>query len=247
MVKTVPENTKDGLYTCTVGYSPQLGFIRVYPMPLTNVKTWGRYQIEVERNKRDSRPESWKLSSNTRHEGFIGFEKDCIYLGDANKNQIMAKAMLSPSISRLNEERKSIGFIVSDAVNAKWYPSGRFVNGSQQSLFEDVELPEYASFTKEGSEYESRITFKDGDGLRNLQLNDWQYYEYRRKYGATKEAFRFVNNRGPMLLMLGNMHNHRNTWMVLKAIKAMPQMIAANLFDVPYPPSDIKTHQAAMP
>lgn len=222
IVRTIPENTKDGLYTCTIGYSPQLGFIRVYPMPIQKLKIWGRYSIEVERNKRDSRKESWKLSSYSRHEGFVGFEQDCIYLGDYSRDLIinLAQSMAYPSISKLNDDRKSIGFILSDKVNARWDKNERFINTSQINLFEDVELPGFAKYTKDSRHYESRITFVDGDGTHDYQLNDWQYYEYQRKHGSGSEAFRHVNNKGTMLLFVGNLHHHRSTWMCLKAVKA---------------------------
>ena len=49
IAKTIPEiSKKDGReYSCTVGYSPELGFIRVYPVPLTGFKIWHKYIIDV--------------------------------------------------------------------------------------------------------------------------------------------------------------------------------------------------------
>ena len=219
LVKTIPEVSKrdGGIYTCSIGWSDELGFIRVYPLPLTGMTRWGTYEIEVEKNKRDSRAESWKLASYTRYENFVGFEKDVVFVGMANKAEIIAKmtANIAPSISRLNDERKSIGFIHPDALNAHWEENSRFVNTRQIGLFEDVELADFCKYTKESKERESRIVFTDGDGKHDLQLNDWQYYEYQRKFGAKADAFRYVNNRKAKLLMLGNMFQYRNKWIAL--------------------------------
>ena len=219
LVKTVPELSKrdGGIYTCSIGYSDELGFIRVYPLPLNGMKRWGTYEIEVEKNKRDSRAESWKLSSYTRHDNFIGFEKDIIYLGDANKEAILQRAMFNcaPSIEELNKQRKSVGFVIAPSINAHWKENERYINTRQIGMFEDVEIADFTKYTKETKERESRIVFRDGDGLHKLQLNDWQYYEYQRKFGAKADAFRFINTPGEKLIMLGNMFQYRSKWIAL--------------------------------
>lgn len=227
IVKTVPEISKrdGGVFTCSIGYSPQLGFIRLYPLPMHGMKRWGKYELEVEKNKRDSRAESWKLASYTRYEQFVGFEKDVIYKGQDDKESIIAKmqALAAPSIGRLNEQRKSIGFVLSSAVKPYWQTNERFINTKQIGLFEDVEISDFCKYTKETKERESRITFIDGDGKHDLQLNDWQYYEYQRRFGATDEAFRFINKSEANILVLGNMYSHRNVWLALGVHKAINQ------------------------
>lgn len=227
LAKSIPEYDKrtDGVYTCSLGYSPTLRqLIRVYPLPLKGMKKWGRYIIEVERNKRDSRSESWKLSSYTRFEKFVGFEHDLIYKGQCDKLAMtnILSSLVSPSISRLNEDRKSIGVISSDQINPYWSANGRYVNTNQIGMFEDVEIADFTKFTKETKCKESRIKFIDGDGVHDLQLNEWQFYEYQRKFKADKGAFRFITQYDNSLLLLGNMLQYRNSWMVLSVFKGVP-------------------------
>lgn len=220
IVKTIPELSKNdgGVYTCTIGYSLQLGFIRVYPMPLTGMNRWGIYTIQVEKNKRDSRIESWKLSSYTRKDNFIGFENEITFKGMANKDAIikLAIAQSSNSIDELNKNRKSIGFVVSDKLNAYWQTNDRYINTNQLGMFEDVEIADFSKYMKETKQKESRISFMDGDGKHDLQLNDWQFYEYQRKFGAKPEAFRHVNGK-TNLIIIGNMFQYRTTWLCLGA------------------------------
>ena len=132
IAKTIPEVSKrDGReYSCTVGYSPQLGFIRVYPVPLNGFKRRHKYIIEVEKNNRDTRNESWKLSSMTRTDNFIFIEKDIILIGKVNKENIisMFNTIISPSISKLNENRKSIGVIRTNILKPYWDVNKNFVN-----------------------------------------------------------------------------------------------------------------------
>lgn len=229
IVKTVPELSKrDGnVYTCSVGYSPQLGFIRVYPLPLYSMKRWHRYEIEVEKNKRDSRAESWKLSSYTRFDNFIGFEKEIICKGKNDSSSIIAmmQKQITPSLSRLNEQRASIGFLMVNNVRPYWDVNDRYINTKQIGMFADVEIADFSKYMKETKERESRITFKDGDGTHDLQLNDWQYYEYQRQHGANSGAFRFIEVDKKSILVVGNMFSYRSKWICLGVYKPVNQFM----------------------
>lgn len=226
LAKSIPEYSKrDGsLYTCSIGYSSELGLIRVYPLPLTGMNKWGCYRITVERNKRDNRAESWKLSGYARHENWIGFEKETTFIGKAKHEQILPilAANVSPSISRLNQDRKSIGVIKSNAINPYWDVNKRHINTNQIGMFDDVELADFTSYTKETKSKECRLIFSDQDGNHNLQFNEWQYYEYQRRFGATNDAFRFIEPSACNLILVGNMHNYRSTWIALGVFKMQP-------------------------
>jgi hypothetical protein len=230
LAKSIPEfDKRDGkLYTCSLGYSPQLGLIRIYPLPVKGMVKWGIYEVEVEKNKRDSRRESWKLSSYARHENWVNFDKDFKFLGKANntyKTKItkLLQSIIYPSISELNKDRKSIGVLLVDKINPHWDKNDRYINTCQVGMFDDVDLADFTKYTKETKEKQARVIFRDGDGSHNLQLNEWQYTEYQRKFGATKDAFRFINTTGKNLILIGNMLQYQNSWMVLGVFKSLPQ------------------------
>lgn len=234
LCKTIPEYSKTDqtLYSCSIGFSPQLGLIRVYPLPPTGMVKWGIYKIEVEKNKRDSRAESWKLTSYTRKDNWRDIEKDCIKVGTGKPDKILPSLMeyVYPSISQLNKDRKSIGLInTDDAYTLKWESNKRFINTKQIGMFEDVEIADWASFTKETKEKESRVIFVDGDGKHNLQFNEWQVYECGRKFGYDGQAFRFLldeksKGKKGQYLLIGNMHSYRNNWIGLGFFKLPKQM-----------------------
>ena len=223
LAKSVPEYDKrDGkLYTCSIGFCPSMGLIRVYPLPIVGMKKWHTYQIQVEKNKRDSRQASWKLSSYSRHENWVGFSKDCILIGVANKNAIIKylHSQVSPSIGQLNETRQSIGVIKTNVLNPYWEVNKRFINTSQIGMFDDVEIADFTKFTKEQRQKEARVRFVDGDGNHDLQLNEWQYYEYQRRHGASSKAFRYLDHNATNLLLLGNMLRYQSSWMALGVFK----------------------------
>lgn len=237
LAKSIPEfDKRDGkLYTCSLGFSPQKGVIRLYPLPINGLSKWDIVTLYVERNKRDSRNESWKISSGSRHENFIGFENDIQYNGKANhvqRKNIIAflNQNASPSLSELNKNRKSIGIIKADSVHASWAENSRYKNENQITLFEDVESKNYYDrYTKDSKEKISRIAFKDGDGLHDLQLNEWHYFEGGRKLGFTKDIFKNLHTNTSKILLLGNMLQYQTSWMVL-SVFGSPKVINHNLF-----------------
>jgi hypothetical protein len=220
LAKSIPEYSKrDGsVYTCSLGYSTEKGLIRVYPIPLKGMYKWNIYKIPVERNKRDSRMESFKLASYSRKNDFIGLSNDVKQIGIIRNKQALIQQLsnnIYPSISRMNELRISIGLIKVNEYNVFWDNNDRFINTTQIGMFDDVEIADFTKYTKETKMKESRIKFKDADGLHNLQFNEWQYYEFQRKYGYELDAFRNINGRGEKYLLLGNMNGYRMNWIGL--------------------------------
>ncbi len=227
ITKTVPEHSKrdNTLYTCSIGISPELGLIRLYPLPPTGMHKYGIYELEVERNKRDSRQSSWKLSSYSRKEEWTNFNEDLKYIGQSNEIEIgrYLANYIYPSISKLNELRLSIGVIDVTDFLAYWDINKTFINSCQVGMFEDVELAWFTNYTKSTKEKDLRIKFKDGDGLHNIQYNEWHYYLGQDKYGASAEILNPLNNKKRNLLLIGNMLQFQNTWIGLGKFKGSVQ------------------------
>jgi hypothetical protein len=223
IAKSIPEYSKKngGLFTCTLGYCHESkSIIRVYPIPIVGMKKWHTYSIEVEKNNRDTRDESWKLSSNSQYENWSEFGKDVIYLGQVNRKigiqYLMQTKQIMPSIQLCNNMKISIAIVPMMKYNIYWDVNKRYVNTNQLGLFEDVEIADWASFTKETKESEARIEFYGNDGHHNLQFNDWGVTEWYRKFRGKhpiEDAFRNLQNKNYCLI--GNMHNYRNNWIAL--------------------------------
>jgi hypothetical protein len=223
IAKSIPEYSKrDGcLFTCTLGYCHESkSIIRVYPIPLIGMKKWETYIIDVEKNKRDTREESWKLSSYAKYDNWIGLDKDVINIGKMDRNKAIKTLLLTkqifPSISILNNQKKSIGIVPINNYNLYWDTNSRFINSLQVGMFEDVELADFTKYTKETKTVEARIMFTGNDGQHDLQFNDWSVTEWYRKFGTIhpiNDAFRFLKSKSYALL--GNMHNYRNNWITL--------------------------------
>jgi len=189
---------------------------------------WDIFEISIERNLRDSRAESWKLSSYARKEDWIGLKDDVRFIRKADKVKLLQTLLplRVNSIAELNRRKVSIGLIPIKDYRIYWNTNGRYINSSQYGMFEDVQIAGYTGYTKESKTKECRIYFRDIEGEHDIQFNEWQVYEYQRKYGAKEDAFRFYKESD--LLLVGNMHNHRNVWIGLTMFKSY----IINLFDL---------------
>jgi hypothetical protein len=235
LAKSIPEYSKrDGtLYTCSIGYSPELGLIRVYPLPVVSMNKWDLCEFEVERNKYDSRVESWKLSSYSRKENWTNLSDDVKIISKVKPEYVINQISqyIYPSVKFLNSQKKSVGLIYTKDYNIYWDSNSRYINDKQLGLFEDVEVADFTKYTKETKNKEARITFKDNEGEHDIQFNEWQVYEYQRKFNASDDAFRFMV--GKNLLLVGNMHNYRNIWIVLSVFNInTPQIF--NIIQQPF-------------
>ena len=223
--KTIPEYSKrDGtLYTCSIGISDKFGLIRVYPLPPTGMEKYGIYEIEVEKNKRDTREESWRLSTYSRYENWVGISNDVKHIGYSTEEYVgkYLNGCVSYSVSELNKNRMSIGVIKSDKSNAYWNVNDRYINKLQIGLFQDVgvDVAEWTKFTKDSKEKELRLKFQDLDGFHDLQYNEWHYYEGQRLYGAKTELLNPLNKKHRNLILLGNMLQYRKNWIGLGKFK----------------------------
>jgi hypothetical protein len=223
IAKSIPEYSKrDGcLFTCTLGYCHESkSIIRVYPIPLIGMKKWETYIIDVEKNKRDTREESWKLSSYAKYDNWIGLDKDVINIGKIDRQKaiktLLSTKQIYPSISVLNKEKKSIGIVPIINYKLYWDTNNRYINTMQVGMFEDVELADFTKYTKDTKTVEARISFMCNDGQHDLQFNDWSVTEWYRKFAGQHpitDAFRFLQNKSYALM--GNMHNYRNNWITL--------------------------------
>jgi len=228
ITKTVPEWSKrDQIpYTCSLGISPELGLIRIYPLPMSGMDKYGIYELEVEKNKWDSRNASWKLASYARKDGWIGVSKDVKFIGKSNETYVgeYLSNYIYPSISELNKQRKSIGVLDVSEFTAKWDVNSRFIDNCQIGMFEDVELADYVKYTKDSKQKDLRIIFRDGDGEHNLQMNEWHYFEGQRQFGALPKLLEPLNRKDRNLLLIGNQLQYQNNWMGLGKFKSTIQV-----------------------
>lgn len=246
--RTVPEESKKyGHRICMAGYSPENGqLLRVYPLLVPVGESAGAngfrarycYTLDLQRNPQDNRVESWRVNdpaapTPTPWDRAREMPKDDL-----------VKALCSrvvPSIAVLNACRLSLGVLIVQA--GKW--QGEMVPRDEpappedhRSLFEDLEdQAQGAESDIARVKYAPYIRFEDRDGPHRLQIREWGAYRLlvKPEYADTPDALWAASGyhrEADLMLVVGNMNNHRNNWLVIKTFElGRGRSAAPSLFD----------------
>lgn len=224
--KTVPEPTNERIqhYVCTAGIfiddtdddDWKYSLARIYPMGFNAPRDWSVSEIPVERNKKDSRKESWRPVGAAGVLGSIA-KPDRLPVVEA------CDAFVS-GIAEANERRMSLAFL--RPINPRFYIEYNDVEGepSYQLYSGNVALKARERFA-----FTPRIEFDMEDGKHyRAQYREWGTWELIRKkrdYLSSlthEERIRYVGD--PLRLsersifLIGNYAQHRTSWLVIKVL-----------------------------
>jgi HNH endonuclease len=232
---TVPEPCSDKRVTvCSAGISPQLGsLVRVYPLARRNApRRWHGYRVPLERNPKDSRPESWKVAGDRTpgaHER-INEQFAQIHgpMKPADRTALLRKYTIG-SIKQANERRLSLAVIHPDALELHFEHNPDSPDSPQMSLFD---MPGEPPSGARRFPWMPRLDFKDELGWHHLMLRDWGAFELQRKHDGDY----FRRNLAVALhldqnssLLIGNLSNRRTAWLVISVLNGVRE--APTLFD----------------
>jgi hypothetical protein len=224
--KTVPEPYVDGrIFVCSAGVSPELStLMRIYPLARRHApERWTVNRVQLERNPKDSRRESWKLAGNRQvgeHEMINMSFHRIGEVKERDRAQLLSKYVV-PSIAVANERRMSLAVIHPLAL-----PRLRFdfnpgsPNAPRLALFEDELISRERT---DRFAFSPRLEFSDTDGAHSLMLRDWGCFEFLRKHGDDRryELFDALHLTPRSSLLVGNMNHHRNAWLVISVVQGL--------------------------
>lgn len=232
--KTVPEPQSDGrIFVCSAGVSPQMKqLMRIYPLGKRGAPTrWSVNEVRLERNRTDSRPESWKRYNPSR-----GAEDD------TNEEMITTRpeyprssraSLLAPytvgSIREANARKLSLAVIHPERLELDFDHNPDSPDSPQLALF-DSGKPEPQGAKRFA--YIPRLHFRDEDRENHLMLRDWGCFEFMRKQGDRRrtelpDALRLSASSS---LLVGNFNRHRTSWLVISVLNGLREEAA--LFDL---------------
>lgn len=216
--RTVPEESKKyGRKVCSAGYSEELrSLVRVYPLPVvTGIRQRSVCTLELQRNQQDSRRESWRLNRDAANEGIS-------LVGEQRPTpQVIGwlQGHVAESIRQLNASRDSLGVIRPRSTDCYFRDrvSRKPADPGQLLLFEDLD----EQFGRDQVRLAPYLRFRDEDGTHDLQVREWGCYEWLRKRPESAsrlwENLRLDRADRDVLLVVGNMCNCRNTWLIISA------------------------------
>lgn len=232
--KTVPEPQSDGrTFVCSAGVSPQLGqMLRIYPLGRYGApKRWSVNQVRLERNPKDSRPESWKRATGDRgteadtNDDFVPVRREYPRTG----RPALLKRYTVSSIKEANARRLSLAVLHPDQLDLFFEHNPDSPNSPQLALFDDGRpSPQGAKRFA----YIPRLRFRDEDGEHGLMLRDWGCFEWMRKEGDGRrhELVTGLHLTPSSSLLVGNFNRHRTSWLVISVLNGLREEPA--LFDV---------------
>jgi hypothetical protein len=233
---TVPEPRSDGrVFVCSAGISPELGkLVRVYPLARRSVPhRWHGYRVPLERNPKDSRPESFQVAGDRSpgaHELINErFEQVHGPLAPAKRVALLRRYAVG-SIKQANEQRLSLAVIHPDAIDLDFEHNPDSPDSPQMALFDSPGDPPSGA---RRFPWMPRLRFHDELGWHSLMLRDWGTFELQRKHGGDY----FRRNLATALhldenssLLVGNLNNQRTAWLVISVLNGLRE--APTLFDL---------------
>jgi len=208
---------KHGRTVCTAAWSSMhRRFFRLYPVPFdTHLPRWSVCRAELYRNPSDTRAESWKIDSLDIHDR-----------GDGKATYRELKKFASGSIHSLNECRVSMG-VISNAVIDRVSLDVATPQETEDCLFGESHIEQITR--------RPRIKFFDSSGEHNCLLLDWGCSMLVNERGYTEshdlhKALR-LDTELDRLLLVGNLSNHRNVYVVIALLNGEKKEQVASLFD----------------
>jgi hypothetical protein len=223
--RACPEQIKDGRITvCSGGYSHKLGFVRIYPtrtkMPW---RQWDIVRVEVEKDLRDTRVESWKIAgSKSDWENLAEKVEVAGHLPQSEWMNLVTN-LADGCIQEINDKKRSLG-IIKPTVLERFFTH----NPHYGVIFQPL-LPTLSEKTavKRDFEFEPRVKYKcqmcKSKKPHNQQILEWGFYEWLRKNPEKKEQVwknaLFDSPKHEIFFFVGNQFMHRRSFIVISVLR----------------------------
>lgn len=206
-------NKLKGVFHCTIGVNLDTNeLVRMYPVEMYRMRKHGVYIIEVE-------PMTCKRENSFK-------PIDIVQVGLFTKeqtNEVLNKIKVT-TISELNECKLSMGIIDISNKIIRVETNENYINDTQCDLFDGTE------FSKENSldnkSYSNKIkkdirvkfpTNETNQGFRDLSYNEYHFFVGLERNGSLPP---YYNNHKYNRMIVGNLRNHRSTFIGLCMFKS---------------------------
>lgn len=224
----VPDEISDNRKTvCTVAYSKEHGLIRIYPVPpSSSMKRWNIISIPLERNKQDSRDESWKIQGS-KDEWDILSEKIKVKRKLERKEWVALIEELKVNygynyIEDINDKKLSLGIIVPKIIS-KRLEKRKEIDTTIQTTLENRD----PFLTINNYEVRPTITYqcptcrtKKGHHVQGVL--EWGVYEWIRINKNMEQVWDnlHIGESGyDQCFLVGNMNHHRSRFLIISIFR----------------------------
>lgn len=222
--RSSPDTMRDGRATiCVAGYSPEHGFVRLYPTRLDSpLRTWTVVSVQVERNAQDTREESWKIVGSRSEWASLSDKIQVVGHIDPKDRMKYLEPLISGCVLDINDQKGSLGVV--RPVSKKCYFGNRsdYDPTIQMTLLGNVTASDKHRYgVQPRVEYAcSRCRSAKG---HDQQILEWGVYEWFRKHPGKEdkvwENLFSKQARQEVLFVVGNLARHPNSFVVVSILR----------------------------
>lgn len=226
----VPDEISDNRITvCTVAFSKEYGLIRIYPVPPNSPmqNRWNVVSLPLERNKRDSRDESWKIQGSK-----------------AEWNTLSSKIKLKRKLSRrewvelieylkehhsysciedINDKKLSLGIIIPKIIDKKLEERKDVDTAFQTNLVHDNLFMTINNYGVRPVITYSCPKCRTKKQQHTQGVIEWGVYEALRKPQIHNEQvwhnLRIDDSGYDKTFLVGNMNLHRSKFLIISVFR----------------------------
>ena len=176
--------------------------------------------MEVEKDARDTRNESWKIVGSKRE--WLRLNEHIKAIGDLpqkDRANLIIKN-LDGCVNDINDNRRSLGIIKPSVTECYFGIREGYTPSFQYSLFKRSLLG------KKNFPLVPRIKYRCSNckvnNVHDQQVIDWGFYEWLRKYPDKKEQVwknaRIGNLESDIYFLVGNQMLHRRSFMIISVL-----------------------------
>lgn len=220
-----PEPFRDNRYAvCTVGYSREMGFVRIYPTRISSpLKTWNIVNIEVERNREDSRKESWKIAGSKKDWDYLDSKIKVIgTLGRDDRIDFLRKLPTDRTENLLSEKR-SLGLVKPEITGFGLKETG--IIPSIQTTLTGIKLKSKKDFP-----YKPYIQYRclpecSCKNPHDQQLLEWGVYMWLNEHKSKEDINKVFDNLHiaddlyEKYFLVGNLNFKRKTFAIISVMR----------------------------
>jgi hypothetical protein len=219
-----PDRLKDRRTSvCTAGWSPTLGFVRIFPVPFNaGVRRWDVISLAVERDANDTRDESWKIQDAKRHWGNI--DKIVKVVGKIKRSERLplVQKLTTDCVECINIAKDSLGIILPETIEGYLRTREDYAPTMQRDLNGKL-MPK----TKKDYPIQPRVKYRCSrcitEGSHDQQLLEWGAYEWIRKSPERAhelwENLHLYDSEWVKYLFVGNLRLYRTSFVVISILR----------------------------
>jgi hypothetical protein len=215
---------------CTAGYSHELGFVRIYPtFYYDDIHLWDIVSINVKKESRDSRSESWKKLTGSEFKK-IGSLKD----DKKGKETLLESICQNMCTHDLNEEKRSLAVIKPEIVECHFKEisdteDGELVTMSLVEFFSPpVKKKRKPLQVKSNFNVIPYVRYNCSENCRtqkphNQQILEWGAYKWIQKNPDNIDQvwrnFHLSDDEWYKYFFIGNLRDQRTSWLIISILR----------------------------